>query len=269
MGYVHPFETEPDLTKPMGFSLPVDVALGKVDYYETVGYSDHHISAGVWYKLMNCGFRLTPVGGTDAMANYASLRGPVGLTRAFVKMEEGDERPLREKFIDGVKKGKTFASNGPLLGFTLENQGPGGDIALARKEKLTYKGFVRSSVPIDKLEIIQNGKVVKTITLNGDRTTADFTGTLNITTSSWVLLRAHSPPNPEVLDIYPYATTNAVFVNVGEQPMHSAEDAGYFLTWIDRIEEAASAVTTWNTEAEKTRVMNDIKEARKIFEERR
>lgn len=269
VGYVHPFETEPDLSQPTSFSLPVDVALGKVDYYEAVGYSDHHISAGVWYKLMNCGFRLTPVGGTDAMANYSSLRGPVGLTRAFVKMEEGDERPLHEKFIEGVKKGKTFASNGPMLGFALDDQEPGGDIALSKKGKLNYKGFVRSSVPIDKLEIIQNGKVVKTITLSGDRTTVDFTGTLNIANSSWVLLRAYSAPNPEVLDIYPYATTNAVFVSVDGQPIHSTESAAYFLTWIDRIEEAASAVTTWNTEAEKVRVMSNIKEARKVFEGRK
>ncbi len=269
VGYVHPFETEFDITQPTAFSLPVDVALGKIDYYEAVGYSDHHISAEVWYKLMNCGFRLAPVGGTDAMANYASIRGPVGLTRAFVKMEEGDTRPLHEKFIEGIKKGKTMASNGPLLGFQLDGRGPGEDIALTKKGKIAYKGFVRSSIPLDKVEIVQNGKVVKTIELSGDRMTADFSGSLTTAASSWVLLRAYSAHNPEVLDIYPYATTNAVFVTVGGQPIRSSDNANYFLTWIDRIEEAASAVNTWNAESEKVRVMNDIKEARKIFEGRK
>jgi len=36
--------------------LPADVALGKVDYIEVVGFSDHKSTAEVWYKLLNCGF---------------------------------------------------------------------------------------------------------------------------------------------------------------------------------------------------------------------
>jgi len=31
----------------------VDVALGKVDYMEIVGFSDHGITARVWYQLLN------------------------------------------------------------------------------------------------------------------------------------------------------------------------------------------------------------------------
>ncbi|NJN42425.1 MAG: CehA/McbA family metallohydrolase [Flammeovirgaceae bacterium] len=104
VGYVHPFDTELDLTKPTGYSLPVDVALGKVDYYEAMGYSDHHITTKVWYRFMNCGFRLTPVGGTDAMPNFASLRGPVGLTRAFIKIDERDKTSLQEKLLSAIKK---------------------------------------------------------------------------------------------------------------------------------------------------------------------
>ncbi len=87
-GYVHPFEAVPDPAKanePLTDELPADVALGKVDYYEVVGFSDHLATAKVWYRLLNCGFRLPAGGGTDAMANYASLRGPVGMNRVFVK----------------------------------------------------------------------------------------------------------------------------------------------------------------------------------------
>ena len=49
-----------------------------------MGFSDHHITAGIWYRLLNLGFRLPAGAGTDAMANYASLRGPIGLVRVFL-----------------------------------------------------------------------------------------------------------------------------------------------------------------------------------------
>ncbi len=40
-------------------ALPVDLALGKVDYYEAVGFVDDLMAtAAVWYRLLNCGFRL-------------------------------------------------------------------------------------------------------------------------------------------------------------------------------------------------------------------
>ena len=65
--------------------LPVDVALGKLDYMEIVGFSDHKSTAAVWYKLLNLGFRLPAGGGTDATTNYAApIRGQVGFDRVYV-----------------------------------------------------------------------------------------------------------------------------------------------------------------------------------------
>ena len=86
VGYVHPFDTVPDPAKDpvLSHQLPADVAHGKVDYLEVVGFSDHKATAEVWYRLLNLGFRLAAGAGTDAMANYASLRGPVGMNRVFL-----------------------------------------------------------------------------------------------------------------------------------------------------------------------------------------
>jgi hypothetical protein len=76
LGYVHPFDTVPDKDATLTNALPADVAHGNVDYIEIVGFSDHKITAAVWYRLLNLGFHLPAGAGTDAMANYASLRGP-------------------------------------------------------------------------------------------------------------------------------------------------------------------------------------------------
>ena len=86
------------------------MALGKVDYVEVVGFSDHKTTAEVWYRLLNCGFRLPAGSGTDAMTNYASLRGPVGMNRVFV--HSGAKLDYRG-WLAALKAGRTFVSNGP------------------------------------------------------------------------------------------------------------------------------------------------------------
>ena len=128
VGYVHPFdfEIDPAKEKSLTYQLPADVAHGKVDYLEVVGFSDHRVTAAVWYRLLNLGFRVAAGAGTDAMANYASLRGPVGLTRVFV--DTGGRR-TPEAVRDSIKAGRSFVSNGPLLGLEMAGERPGATIS--------------------------------------------------------------------------------------------------------------------------------------------
>src|SRR5258708_4200754 len=107
--------------------LPVDTALGKLDYVEIVGFSDHRATAAVWYRLLNLGFRLPAGAGTDATANYAApIRGHVGMNRVYVQMRE---HPMNvDEWLRALKAGQTFATNGPLLDFSLGGAGIGGDV---------------------------------------------------------------------------------------------------------------------------------------------
>ena len=128
MGYVHPFDAVPDPAKDASLTheLPVDVALGKVDYIEVMGFAITNRPPSVWYRLLNCGFRLPTGAGTDTMANYASLRGPVGLNRVYANVPAG---PLDiGAWLDSLKQGRTFATNGPLLGFTLGGKALGDEL---------------------------------------------------------------------------------------------------------------------------------------------
>ncbi|HTT97140.1 MAG TPA: CehA/McbA family metallohydrolase [Rhizomicrobium sp.] len=273
VGYVHPFDVapDPDHDKTIANELPVDVALGKVDYYEVVGFSNHRESASIWYRLLNCGFRLPAAGGTDAMTNYASLRGPVGLARVYVKpTPTTDTSSLgRERaWLAGLKAGHSMATNGPLIGLTVEDKGPGDDIALsAGAHMLKLHGWLRSFTAIDHLEVVLNGKVVKTIGLGGERTSADFAEQIPVDRSGWIVLRAwNDHATPDVFDLYPYASTNPVFVTVGGEPIRSKEDAAFFVKWIDKVRAVASANRDYNTPAERNAVLEHIDDARKIFE---
>jgi len=263
VGYVHPFDSVPDPAKDASLTaeLPVDVALGKADYIEVVGFSDHKSTADVWYKLLNCGFRLPTASGTDFMGNYASLRGPVGLNRVYAEVKPG---PLKiEPFLEAIKAGRTFATNGPLLHFSLGGQGIGGEVRLAKKEGVQFSVQMRSIVPVDHLQIVCNGKVERELAMNGDRTGAKVEGSIPVDASGWCVLRAFSDKAEyPILDLYPYATTSPVYLSVVGAPVHNPADAAYFVAWIDRLIAAAGSNKSWNSEAEKQSVLSTLGGAR-------
>ncbi len=269
-GYVHPFDPpapDPGGPDPLTMALPIDVALGTVDYLEVVGFSDHRVTADVWYRLLNCGFRIPAGAGTDAMTNYASLRGPVGMNRVFVR--SGARLDYRG-WLAALKAGRTFASNGPVLSFSLEGKEPGDEIALPKRPKrLTAKVSLRSIVPVEKLEIVSNGAVVATIPTRDGGLRADAEVPLRGTGSSWYTLRAWSPTAKEpVLDIYPFATTSPIYVTIAGAPVRNAADARYFLRWIERVEAAASAHAGWNDALEKSEVLERLARAKAVFARR-
>jgi TolB protein len=266
VGYVHPFDSFPDPSKDdhLTSELPADVALGNVDYIEVLGFSDHKSTAEVWYKLLNCGFRLPTAAGTDFMGNYASLRGPVGLNRVYAEVPAG---PLKiESWLASIKAGRTFATNGPLLRFSLGGQPVGGEVRLANKQEVHFSADLFSMVPIDHLQIVCNGKVAQELALNSDRTAARVNGSIPLTASGWCILRAFSgKAEYPILDLYPYATTSPVYVSVAEAPVRDTADASYFVMWIDRLISAAQTNTSWNTEAEKQSVLSMLQEAREKY----
>ena len=244
------------------------MALGKVDYIEVLGFSDHKSTAEVWYKLLNCGFRLPTAAGTDFMGNYASLRGPVGLNRVYAQVKPG---PLKiDPWLEAIKAGRTFATNGPLLRFSLGGQGIGGEVQLAgnsdKKHEVPFSAELASIVPVDHLQIVCNGKVARELALDRDRKSTRVNGSIPLEASGWCVLRAFSDQAEyPILDLYPYATTSPVYVSVAGAPVHSAADAAYFVAWVDRLISQARSDTSWNTEAEKESVLSTLRGAREKY----
>jgi len=270
VGAVHPFDEEPNpfANPPQRITdeLPVDVALEKLDYMEIVGFSDHKSTAAVWYRLLNLGFRIPAGAGTDATGNYAApIRGIVGMDRVYTWVPAW---PLNlGMWMSGLRHGRTFATNGPLINFMLGNEMVGSELQLdAAQSAVPFAARLRSVVPVDRLEIVCNGKIAKTLQLEGRRDTADIQGTLPVTASGWCLLRAWSAKAEyPVMDNYAYATTSPIYVSVADKKPRSPEDAKYFAAWIQRTIEVTEKYPDWNSPAEKELVMQRLRDAQKIY----
>ena len=270
VGAVHPFDQEPNpfANPPQRITdeLPVDVALGKLDYMEIVGFSDHKSTAAVWYRLLNLGFRIPAGAGTDATTNYAApIRGQVGFDRVYVWVPVA---PERDAFLDGLKNGRSFATNGPLIEFTLAGHRIGDEFKFdSPQAAVPFTARLRSIVPVDHFEIVCNGKVVQMLKLEGARDSADIRGTLPLQESGWCILRAYSDKDVyPVLDNYAYATTSPIYFTVAGHPHKSPEDAKYFVAWIGRTIEITSQYPDWNSPDEKELVLKRLREARAIYE---
>jgi TolB protein len=118
--------------------------------------------------------------------------------------------------------------------------------------------------------VLQQGKVLRSITLRGDRRSADVDFTAKLSAPGWLLLRAwNEGSSADILDDSPYATTNPVYLTSPGAATHCGADADYFLAWIDGLATAARAHPGYNSEAERNLTLEQIAAARKVFESRR
>ena len=139
---------------------------------------------GQYYTLLDAGFRLVPTAGTASGVHPV----PAGFSRAYVKM---DGAFSYEKWLAGLKAGRSFVTTGPMIFAEVNGQQPGATLAGGRV-KLT--GRILSEHPLATLEVVSNGKVVATLkpqnkpTREGARQ-SEVTAEIRATTSGWVCLR--------------------------------------------------------------------------------
>lgn len=108
-----------------------------------------------WYSLLNCGFRLQPTAGTASGVHPV----PLGYSRVYVQTGKQFDA---DSWMEGLGKGRSFVTTGPMLFAELDGEHPGHvfENAEASPRQLKIESF--SDRPIDRLEVILNGKLRST-----------------------------------------------------------------------------------------------------------
>ncbi|HWB96054.1 MAG TPA: CehA/McbA family metallohydrolase, partial [Bryobacteraceae bacterium] len=259
VGYVHPWsgDNEPlESNLGVGKGFPVDAALGTIHALEWS--HNGHAEMRIWHRALDNDLVYAPTGGEDSITNLHAGK-LVGCLRAFVYTG-----PVfnAHTWMDGIRKGHTFYSSGPLLEFRINGRLPGDVIKLpAGGGTLQIEGAVTSIAPLTKVAIYHAGKEWKTLPLQGA-----FHEQVTVTESGWYTLYAEGPPSRWLDSTFPQAETNAIRVYVGDQKIRNRESAEYFVRWIDKLHAMADAWPWWRSEAEKKHVFGQFDEARKIYE---
>ena len=264
-GYMHPYTgSSPSPTGWAGSLIPVDVALGKGEFYDVESlYSDERASAEMYYKLLNCGFHLAATGGTD---NFPDVwrDPPPGTDRTYAKLQG----PLTlASWLAAIKAGRTFGTTGPLVFLTVEGRDPGDTIALgpAAPEKLRVRAVVEGIVPVNQLDIIVNGRVAGSVTVHdGTQTSVTFDEDIAVPQGGWVAARVMGPSSRQVADSYAFAQTSPVYVVRDGKPFVSAEDAKFLGEIVDAIWARASR-SPWRSDGERDGFKKQIDDARAVY----
>lgn len=242
-----------------GKAIPIDVALGNIDSLDL--NATYAGTVPLWYRLLNCGFRLTASAGTDCFLNRIRSRLPGG-DRVFVKLDG----PLTyDKWIAGLRAGRSFVTNGPMLELTVDGNNIGDTIRLSGPGSVAVKASATTQFPFDSLELIHNGEVVFSSTPNGDRLSAAIDKSVEINRSGWLAIRASGPGHRDHPTGSQYAHSSPVYIEVADRPVDAKKDAEYFLKWIDRLHLAVRVRDRIPSDELKRHVEEQLDAARDVY----
>jgi len=215
-----------------------------------------------YYRFLNCGFKLAVTGGSA----MGVLAAPLGYSRTYARLEG----PLTEaNYLKAIRAGRTFATSGPMLILTADRLDSGAEIrySTSNSKAIDVKAELRSIQPIDSLELIYNGKVVKKISLKG-RTPApvlkqSIALSLRPQRSGWVAARAIFT---NVDGRLRQAHTSPVYIVVDGKATASKRDAEYMIRWIDRIMEVSEQPDRYQCEEERAKVQAVFRQAKQIYQ---
>jgi hypothetical protein len=160
------------------------IATRRLDAVEMIAYDDYNIRE--YYRYLNAGYRLPLVAGTDKMTSEV----PVGLMRTYAQT---GERFDYAAWCDGIKGGDTFISSGPILTLSVNGRPPGVLLDQRGGTRVTVRSSARSIFPIDRLEIVANGRVVGSQTSAEPVRSLELECSLSISADTWVVARCYAP----------------------------------------------------------------------------
>lgn len=238
-----------DIEKPFWYDAPVWLASGMAD---SIGFANNHMyrsgvypgeawgrprdkhrlpepkGNGYWtqeiyYHALNCGLRIPPSAGSAS----GVLPNPVGYNRVYVHLDS----PLTySNWWEGLRAGRVFVSNGPLLRCRAAGRFPGHIFTAAKGQEITLKleASLDSADPVSVIEIIKNGQVERSIAVGSGHQNGSI-GEIRFNESGWFLVRAMA----DVPHTFRFASTGPFYVEVGDSPRRiSKASAQFFVDWV-------------------------------------
>ena len=163
--------------------MALDVPFGNVKFIEVLQRGEFHTD--LWFDFLNLGFKIAPASGSDVP--YGARIGDV---RSYVKTRNTNAPEL---WFDGLGRGATFATNGPIIEFGLNGAGMGDEVRLAQGQtmELSVKVSINPDIDVlERVELIEQGKVVREATAAGGSETLQFTHSLPASHGTWFVVRA-------------------------------------------------------------------------------
>ena len=240
--YVHPVSVSdpfPAGAAPTGIPLELvpDALAGDIDTIELAClWSDELGTAELWYKLLNLGLPIMPSGGSDTMHNFHRTMA-VGATRVYAKPTGSLEMG---SFLNAVREGRSFVTNGPMIDFTVGGVGPGGTVPGGTSIPFSIEASTTS--PTEEIEVLVNGRVA----WSGGKLDGfeKYGGTIDVPVGGWIAARVRGGTSVwPSQDSYLFAHTAPIWLGKrgSRDPLAARTAASDLLRWMDVADARLSA----------------------------
>ncbi len=198
-----------------------DLILKKIDAFEIAPADAGLPSALADYFLLCDAGLVVPLAGASIQTGERSALGGM---RTYVYMPNQDF--TYSHWIDALRAGRTFVSNGPLMHWTIDGNVPATSFGpVPANGILQIRVEAKSWASFDRLELLWNGAVIESSpTTERFPCRAKIQCELPVQRSGWLAARCVSD-RAHGTDWLPFAHTSAVDVHVNEVPRQAKPEA--------------------------------------------
>jgi len=231
-----------------GMEAPVAAALGVADALNIA--DGFPVEYDWYYRFLNCGFHLPISTGTDWWEYDHN--------RVFARVEGAF---TYDSWLAGLRAGRTFVTNGPLLELTVNGEGPGASLRSVKRVRVRARAISR--VPFERLEIVHDGAVVADrAASNGSEALLEWEAPVE--RSGWIAARTGGATRTRTG--YPvFAHTGPVYLRAARPPARRAESARGWAAEIESSKVFIRKNYKFASQADQALALGRFEEARRYY----
>ena len=219
----------------------------------------------LYYRVLNAGVML-PLSAGSASGVKAT---PVGYNRVYVRSASGTIDYAG--FMDALKQGRSFTTNGPILELEVDGRhGPGDRIELRAGQPHRFRARARWRGDLERLQLVINGAVVaEQAGPRAGELTLDTV--VRVDRSSWAAVRVFEKAAPrEEWEPGPlvFAHTSPIYLLDGGAPVVVRESVRDLLQKLDVLIAHTERVKGFRQERDRQETLDVYRQAREVLQQR-
>jgi hypothetical protein len=227
--------------------LLADLILGKIDVVNVDALSGEDTLTD-WRALLTAGFRVPLAGGSEKRSNRQLLGNP----RTYAQLQPGQEFTYKN-WIEAVRAGRTFLTNGPLLSFQVNGQKPGAVLDLPSSACFHIQAEARSLGPLHRLEVVCNGAVVASAEASGTPARAAIDVDLPLDGPAWLTATCRGMDDSGQW-VAGWAHSSPIYVQIdGKRLRPDAATSAPLFAWLDKVQRWVESTPKEQSERDRQR----------------
>ena len=168
------------------------------------------------------------------------------------------------QWLDALKQGRTFITNGPALSLTVQGRDPGDEIEASPGEKLSTLVTWKSHYPVARADVVFNGRVVAGESFPQGSREGRLELDVAVPSDGWIAARLSGSVR-DSFDQPVFAHTSPVYVVAGSPAPERAEAARGFNDGIDRDLERVRTRGRFYNDGQRREIEELFREGQQIY----